>query len=72
LMIGFFTPVVGALAAIVEAWIGIKQISLPGGDPWNAVAGATLAACLAMIGPGAWSIDARRFGRRRISLSNGR
>jgi uncharacterized membrane protein YphA (DoxX/SURF4 family) len=72
LMIGFFTPVVGALTAIVEACIGISQIASPGGDPWNAVTAATLAACLAMIGPGAWSIDARRFGRRRFSLSNGR
>jgi uncharacterized membrane protein YphA (DoxX/SURF4 family) len=68
LMIGFFTPVVGGLTVIVEAWIGISQISSPGGDPWNAVAAAALAACLAMIGPGAWSLDARRFGRRRLSL----
>jgi putative oxidoreductase len=72
LMIGFFTPVVGAFTVIVEGWIGISKISSPDGDPWNAVAAATLAACLAMIGPGAWSIDARRFGRRRLFFSNSR
>jgi putative oxidoreductase len=27
---------------------------------------ATAAAALAMTGPGAWSIDARLFGRKRI------
>jgi uncharacterized membrane protein YphA (DoxX/SURF4 family) len=68
LMAGFLTPVVGALAAIAEAWIGISQIYSRVGDPWSALALATVAAGLAMIGPGAWSIDARRFGRRRIDL----
>ena len=29
---------------------------------------ATVAAAVAMIGPGAWSIDARRFGRKHIDL----
>jgi hypothetical protein len=27
---------------------------------------ATIGAALAMIGPGAWSLDARLFGRKRI------
>jgi putative oxidoreductase len=67
-MVGFLTPVVGALAAMAEAWIGISQIYSHVGDPWSAIALATVAAGLAMIGPGAWSIDARRFGRRRIDL----
>jgi putative oxidoreductase len=67
LMIGFFTPVVGALAAIEQVWIGASQISTHLGDPRSAIAQASLAASLAMIGPGAWSIDARRFGRRRIN-----
>ena len=70
LMVGFLTPVVDALTAIAEAWIGISLTNLLAGlgDPWSALALATVAAALAMIGPGAWSIDARRFGRRRIDL----
>lgn len=72
LMAGFFTRVVGAVAAVTQAWIGVSQICLHLGDPWSAMAQATLAAGLAMIGPGAWSIDARRFGRKRIMLSDER
>ena len=70
LMAGLFTPVAGVLAAITQVWIGVSQISTHLGDPWSAMAQATLAAGLAMIGPGAWSIDARRFGRKRITLSD--
>lgn len=69
LMAGFLTPVAGFLAAVMQASIGVSQICSHLGDPWAAMAQATLAAGLAMIGPGAWSIDARRFGRKRISLS---
>ena len=32
----------------------------------RAVILAILGAALAMIGPGAWSIDARQFGRKQI------
>ena len=72
LMVGFFTPVAGALAAIGQVWLAVSQISSHLGDPWSAMAQATMAAGLAMIGPGAWSIDARRFGRKRIDLLDDR
>ena len=72
LMAGFLTPVAGVLAAITQALIGVSQIWSHLGDPWGAMAQATLAAGLAMIGPGAWSIDAHRFGRKRIRLSEER
>lgn len=72
LMAGWFTPVVGVLAAIVQVSIGVSQVCSHLGDPWSAMAQGTLAAGLAMIGPGAWSIDARRFGRKRIRLSDHR
>jgi hypothetical protein len=42
--------------------------SLRIGDPWIALSQAILGAALALIGPGAWSIDARRYGRKRIEL----
>ena len=69
LAIGWFTPVAGALAAAAKVCIAISQASLHLGEPSTALTQAILAAGLAMIGPGAWSIDARLFGRKRIDLS---
>ena len=69
LLFGLFTPVAGALAAIAKVWIALGRFSShTPEDPWVALSQATLAAALAMIGPGAWSIDARRFGRKHIDL----
>ena len=70
LLIGLFTPVAGALAATAKVWITILRFSTHSGDPWIALAQAVLAAALAMIGPGVWSIDAQRFGRKHIDLSD--
>ena len=69
LAVGLFTPVAGVLAAFAKACIAVWRFSSHSGDPWMALTQAILAAVLAMIGPGAWSIDARRFGRKHIDLS---
>jgi putative oxidoreductase len=50
--------------AIVEVWVAYS--SAHAGIP---IMLATLGATLAMIGPGAWSIDARLFGRKHIEIS---
>jgi putative oxidoreductase len=71
LLVGAFTPLAGVLAAGAKVWIAISRFSSHSGDPGVALAQAILAAALAMIGPGAWSIDARRFGRKHIDLSQG-
>jgi putative oxidoreductase len=68
LLVGLGTPVAGALAAIVKVWIALFRYFSHSGDPWIAVTQAVLGAVLAMVGPGAWSIDARLFGRRRIDI----
>jgi putative oxidoreductase len=68
LLIGLWTPVAGALAAIVNVWIALSRFLSHSGDPWIPIAQAILSAVLAMVGPGAWSIDARLFGRRRIDV----
>jgi len=65
LLVGLWTPVTGALVAIAEVWIAFS----PPGDPWIPIILAALGATLAMVGPGAWSIDARLFGRKHIDLS---
>jgi len=63
LLTGLWTPVVGALVAVVEVWVALSGT----GDIWIPIILAVMAGTLAMIGPGAWSIDARLFGRKHIA-----
>jgi len=65
LLVGLWTPVVGAVIACCELWIVISG----GGEFWLPLVLAALGASLAMIGPGAWSIDALLFGRKIRALS---
>jgi putative oxidoreductase len=65
LLLGLWTPVAGTLVAIGEGWLLWSSAAEPVSSAMLAVLGATLA----MIGPGAWSIDARVFGRRHIQDS---
>jgi len=64
LLAGLWTPVVGSLAAALGIW---SIISRPG-DPWACIFFATIGAGLALLGPGAWSVDARLFGWKRIDV----
>jgi putative oxidoreductase len=59
---GLWTPVVGVVAGILEVWIGFTQPATQS----SAIMLAVLGISLAMIGPGAWSIDARLYGRKQI------
>ena len=68
LLAGLWTPVAGALAAIVTVSIAFSRYFSHSGDPSIAIVQAVLSAVLAMVGPGAWSIDARLFGRKRIDM----
>jgi putative oxidoreductase len=62
---GLYTPVAGISAAMMEVWLAVSHP----GYRWDHIAPAVLCVSLAMIGPGAWSIDARLFGRKQIDLS---
>ena len=62
IMIGLWTPIAGALIAVFELW---SALVYPG-NQGTAILLATLGATLAMIGPGAFSIDARLFGRKHF------
>ena len=66
LLVGLWTPLAGALAATVKICIGFMQYFSHSNDPWILILQAVLSAVLAMVGPGAWSIDALLFGRKRI------
>jgi len=68
ILAGLWTPLAGALAAIVKVWIALLRFFSHSGDPSIAIIQAALGAVLAMIGPGAWSIDARLFGRKHIRV----
>ena len=63
ILAGLWTPAVGALVAVVQLWIALAGA----GNEWLTMILAVLGATLAMIGPGAWSVDARLFGRKYIA-----
>ena len=65
LMTGLWTPVAGAVVAIVV----ISEILTTGEPPIGHLLAATIAAGLMMLGPGRLSIDARLFGWKRIDVS---
>jgi putative oxidoreductase len=60
--IGLWTP----LAAVAGAAIQIIVIGFGHEFNLSLVVFAALGLSLAMLGPGAWSFDARLFGRKRI------
>jgi putative oxidoreductase len=60
ILIGLWTPVCAVVLAVFECYV-----ALPGS--WDTHGGrAVVALCLAMLGPGAWSLDARLYGRKVI------
>lgn len=66
LLAGLWTPIVGTLLTLDEVWIALSLYLSHQGDIVIPIFLAVLSASVAMLGPGAWSIDARLFGRRRV------
>lgn len=68
LLFGLWTPVMGGLVALEEGW-RVLSLHRPQGDfALIHIFLAVIAVSVAMLGPGAWSIDARLFGRRRFVI----
>jgi uncharacterized membrane protein YphA (DoxX/SURF4 family) len=63
LLAGLWTPIAGVLVAIEALWNVFSS-----GHPWRWFMLATIGAALALIGPGAWSVDARLFGWKRLEI----
>ena len=64
LLAGLWTPIAGTLVAAIELWSFFLHV----GDPWIYILLGTLGAALALLGPGAWSLDARFFGWKRLDI----
>lgn len=64
LIAGLWTPVAGSLVAIYSIGFVFTNVD----DPVSNLLVAAIGAALALVGPGAWSIDARLFGWKRIDL----
>jgi putative oxidoreductase len=67
---GLWTPVMGALVALDELWIAFSLNSSQPDSRLIHIFLAVLTAGVAMLGPGAWSIDARLFGRKRFKMGD--
>jgi uncharacterized membrane protein YphA (DoxX/SURF4 family) len=64
LLPGFWTPTAALAVTITELFIAVSRY----GDPWASILLASLGVAVALLGPGAWSVDAQRFGLKRIEI----
>ena len=63
-LFGLWTSVAGAVVAVIELIIAFSHTH----DPWLSVLLACVGVALALLGPGNWSVDARRSGWKRIEI----
>ena len=64
LLAGLWTPIAGGIVTLSELWIILTGAD----DPRSTILLATLGTALAFLGPGALSVDARLFGRKRLDV----
>jgi uncharacterized membrane protein YphA (DoxX/SURF4 family) len=63
-LFGLWSSVAGVILAISESLIAFLQAH----DPWASVLLVGFGIALALLGPGSWSVDARRSGWKRIEI----
>ena len=72
LLAGLMTPLVAVLVAISGICIAFSWIPLPSQDLFDGYPAIinliVLSVAIALLGPGAFSLDARMFGRREITI----
>lgn len=72
LLIGFLTPIVSVLAGVVCVAGTISLLPPPAGNLFDGALVSlemmVMAVAVALLGPGAFSLDARLFGRREIVI----
>jgi len=76
LLVGLMTPFVAVLVAAVDIAAVLSLIPLPGQplpDSYPAIVNLiVLSIAISLLGPGAFSLDARMFGRREITIPSSR
>ncbi len=72
LLLGLLTPIAGTMAGLEVIGIGFSWLPRCSptllDSPLPLVFGATMLVAVIVLGPGAFSVDARLFGRREIII----
>ena len=72
LLIGFLTPIAGASASLSNLAIGVSWLPTSGDNAHDKTVAAlylvVISIAITLLGPGAFSLDARLFGRREIII----
>ena len=63
--LGIFTPIVAVLCVLIEI---ANMVSLGGVGAMNAIPALLVTGAMGLLGPGAFSLDAKWFGRRLLVL----
>jgi uncharacterized membrane protein YphA (DoxX/SURF4 family) len=65
--IGLWTPIAGVLTAFFLLWNGFSNHHV-----WPCLLAAPIGVALSLVGPGAFSLDAYRYGRKRVIFDDTR
>jgi len=72
LLSGFLTPIAGVLVVLGSIGLAISSSALPINDLFDGklviINVIVVSLAIALVGPGAFSLDARMFGRREIPI----
>jgi putative oxidoreductase len=68
ILVGLWTPIAAFLGVMGALWAALSRA----GDVDTCVLLGGVCGALIMLGPGAWSIDARLFGRSRLDIHDSR